>query len=36
VLSDAIKSNKEQLETKEKKSEEKDWMAVPKGFYDFI
>lgn len=36
MLSDAIKNNKEQLEMKEKKSEEKDWMPVPKGFFDFI
>jgi len=24
------------MSTREKKSEEKDWMPVPKGFFDFI
>jgi hypothetical protein len=37
ILSDAIKSQKETLETNQgNKADEKNWMPVPKGFFDFI
>ena len=36
VLKESIKSNKEQMENREKKSDEKDWMPIPRGFFEFI
>ena len=33
---ESIKSNMQILENKENKKDDKDWMPIPKGFFDFI